>query len=76
MAFKKSCPAINLMSPQALGYDWYEGPFIGALTNFTNWTKYTNGVSSNITTYATTENVNNAVTWIKSTNQTKPFSYG
>jgi arylsulfatase A-like enzyme len=70
---KNPAPAINLMSPQALGYDWYEGPFIGALTNFTNWTKYTNGVSSNITTYATTENVNNAVTWIKSTNQTKPF---
>jgi len=70
---KNPTPASNLMSPQALGYDWYEGPFIGALTSYTNWTKYTNGVSSTITTYATTENVNNAVTWLKSTNPSQPF---
>lgn len=70
---KNPTPASNLMSPQALGYDWYEGPFIGALTSYTNWTKYTNGVSSTITTYATTENVNNAVTWLKSNNSSKPF---
>ena len=37
---KNPTPASNLMSPQALGYDWYEGPFIGALTSYTNWTKY------------------------------------
>jgi arylsulfatase B len=70
---KNTTPTYNLMSPQALGYDWFEGPFIGAITSFTNWQKYTNGVASTITTYATTENVNNAITWLKSNNANKPF---
>nr|MBK9653694.1 sulfatase-like hydrolase/transferase [Bacteroidota bacterium] len=65
-------PQSNLQIPLALGYNHFEGPFTGALTNYTNWTKYTNGVASTITTYATTENVNNAMSWIN--NQTgKPF---
>jgi arylsulfatase B len=63
-------PASNLLNPIKMGYDHFEGPFIGQLPSFTNWTKYTNGVASNITTYATTENVNNAVTWLnKQTNK-------
>jgi arylsulfatase B len=66
-------PAINLKSPQTLGYDWFEGPFIGGLPSFTAWEKYTNGVKSNVTTYATTETVNNAVTWLKSINKSNPF---
>jgi arylsulfatase A-like enzyme len=70
---KQPNPVANLMSPQALGYNWFEGPFIGQLPSFTNWTKYTNGVASTITNYATSENVNNAVSWLKSINQTKPF---
>lgn len=70
---KLPAPAVNLMSPQALGYDWFEGPFIGQIPNFTNWTKYTNGVSSTVTTYATIENVNNAVTWLKAQNPNNPF---
>lgn len=70
---KQPAPAINLLSPLALGYDWSEGPFIGQLPSFTNWTKYTNGVSSNVTTYATTENVNNAISWLKAQNPGRPF---
>lgn len=70
---KQAAPAINLVSPLSLGYDWAEGPFIGQLPSFTNWTKYTNGVVSTITNYATTENVNNAITWIKAQKKTNPF---
>jgi arylsulfatase B len=66
-------PPINLQSPQIMGYDHYEGPFIGQLPSYTNWTKYTNGIASIITTYAPIENVNNAVTWLKAQNSTKPF---
>lgn len=58
-------PASNLLNPNKMGYDHFEGPFIGQLTGYTNWTKYTNGVSSNVTNYATTENVNNALEWLK-----------
>jgi arylsulfatase A-like enzyme len=70
---KQPMPAINLMSPLIMGYDHFEGPFIGQLPSYTNWTKYTDGVASTMTNYATTENVNNAVTWLKSVNSTKPF---
>ena len=66
-----AAPAINLMSPLKLGYDHFEGPFIGQLPSFTNWTKYTNGVSGVITNYATTENVNNALNWLN-TQTNKP----
>lgn len=65
-------PAANLMFPIALGYNHFEGPFIGALTSYTNWTKYTNGISTNVTTYATTEQTNNAISWVKGQNN-KPF---
>lgn len=58
-------PASNLLNPLKMGYDHFEGPFIGQLPSFTNWTKYTDGISSNVTNYATTENVNNAITWLK-----------
>ncbi len=58
-------PISNLLIPNEVGYDHFEGPFIGQLTSYTNWTKYTNGVASTITTYATTETVNNSVTWLK-----------
>ncbi len=66
-------PIGNLLNPNHMGYDHFEGPFIGQLPSFTNWTKYTNGVSSTVTTYATTENVNNAVTWLKTLNPSDPF---
>jgi arylsulfatase B len=70
---KNPNPPINLMSPLALGYDWYEGPFIGAINDYFNWNKHTNGVASTITNYATTENVDNAVSWIKTVNPSNPF---
>ncbi|MFA9215000.1 MAG: sulfatase-like hydrolase/transferase [Candidatus Methylacidiphilales bacterium] len=66
-------PASNLLNPLKTGYDHFEGPFIGQLPSFTNWTKYTNGVASNIATYATTENVNNAITWLKNQNNNSVF---
>ena len=70
---KQGTPPINLTSPLSLGYDWSEGPFIGQLPSFTNWTKYTNGVASTVTNYATTENVNNAVSWLKAQKKSAPF---
>ena len=70
---KQPNPPINLRSPLALGFNWHEGPFIGQLPNYFNWTKYTNGVASTITNYATSENVNNAVTWVKAQNRQSPF---
>lgn len=69
---QQPAPTWNLLNPLRMGYDHYEGCFIGQLTNFTNWTKHTNGVQSTCTNYATTENVNNAIDWLKKQNN-KPF---
>lgn len=66
-------PTSNLLNPLTLGYDHFEGPFIGQLTSYINWTKYTDGVQSAVTTYATTENVNNALSWVKAQDPNKPF---
>lgn len=51
-------------NPNLMGFGHYEGAIAGTIGNYYNWTKVTNGVSSNVTTYGTTENVNNAITWI------------
>ena len=48
--------------------------FAGALANvsdYYSWTKTSNGNSTTVTTYATTQNVDDALTWIKA--QTKPW---
>lgn len=66
--------------PNTMGFDYFEGDLSGALgqpgqlaIGYYNWSKITNGVSSNCTNYATTENVNNAISYINSQPSTKPF---
>lgn len=52
--------------PNRMGYDYYAGNFQGALPSYTSWTKIENGVSKGtITNYATTETVNDAITWLE-----------
>ena len=65
-------PMSNLNNPNTMGYDIFKGNFIGQLTSFYNWTKVTNGVAGNVTTYATTETVNDAIAFT-SANTSKPF---
>ena len=66
--------------PNTMGFDHFEGSLTGALgqpgqqaNGYYNWTKITNGVSSTCTNYATTENVNNAISYLSSQPATKPF---
>ena len=63
--------------PNTLGFDHFEGSLSGALgqtiDGFFNWTKITNGVKTTCTNYATTENVNNAISYLNSQPSTKPF---
>jgi len=66
--------------PNTMGFDHFEGSLTGALgqpgqqaNGYYNWTKITNGVSSTCTNYATTENVNNAISYLNSQPATKPF---
>jgi arylsulfatase B len=72
--------AVGYNYPTTMGFDHFEGSLTGALgqpgqlaIGFYNWTKISNGVNSNCTNYATTENVNNAISYIDSQPSTKPF---
>ena len=63
-----------------MGFDHFEGSLTGALgqtgqqaNGYYNWTKITNGVSSTCTNYATTENINNAISYLNNQPATKPF---
>ena len=66
--------------PTTMGFDHYEGSLLGAVgapgqlvNNFNNWSKITNGVASTCTNYATSENVNNAISYLNVQPATKPF---
>ncbi|MEM9479690.1 MAG: sulfatase-like hydrolase/transferase [Verrucomicrobiota bacterium] len=50
-------------NPNLMGYDHYEGATGGGVSDYYNWTKVTNGTSSTVTNYATSETVDNALTW-------------
>ncbi|MEM7792789.1 MAG: sulfatase-like hydrolase/transferase, partial [Verrucomicrobiota bacterium] len=51
-------------NPNLMGFDHYEGAMNGGIGDYYNWTKVTNGSSSTVTNYGTTENVDNAISWI------------
>lgn len=63
----------HLNYPARFGYDFYAGNFLGELSDYYNWNKITNGVSSTSTTYATTETVNDAIGWLGTVPAGKPF---
>jgi arylsulfatase A-like enzyme len=56
-------------NPNLMGFTHYCGPTGGGLPDFFAWTKVINGVTQpQITTYATTENVDDAIDWIDDQN--------
>ncbi len=59
--------------PNAMGYDFYSGNFNGALTDYYNWTRIKNGVQDTTTVYSTTQNINDAISWLDTINTAKPF---
>jgi arylsulfatase A-like enzyme len=66
-------PQTNYIFPLTLGYDHYEGNFAGQLPSFYSWNKIKDGKTAVCNTYATTELTNNAIDWVKSVPQNKPF---
>jgi arylsulfatase B len=63
----------KLNYPRALGYDFYSGNFNGAIPDYYNYVRVTNGVIDTVTTYATTQTVNDAISWMDTMNSSKPF---
>jgi arylsulfatase A-like enzyme len=50
------------------GWPHYAGSTAGALMSYSSWLKTTNGSNATVTTYPTTDLVNDAVTWITARN--------
>ena len=53
-------------NPNMMGFDHYSGALAGGINNYFSWPKVVDGQSQqqSVTTYATTENVNDALSWI------------
>jgi arylsulfatase B len=61
------------LNPNKLGFDLYSGNFNGAVPDYYNYTRIVNGVVDTVTTYATTQTVNDAIDWMDTMNASKPF---
>ena len=58
-------PTVVANGPNTIGgWPHYAGCTAGELASYTNWPKTINGSTSTVTTYATTDVVNDAVAWI------------
>lgn len=51
-------------SPNLMGFDHFAGLYRGALDDYYDWPKLTNGEASQSTTYATTDHVDDAIAWV------------
>lgn len=64
---------VQLTYPNYFGFDQYAGNFSGALSSYTNWSKITNGASSLSTNYATSEQTDDAINWLKANKNQDKF---
>lgn len=51
-------------NPNLMGFDYYAGSTRGAIYDYFAWSKTVNGVTANVSNYATSENVDDAIAWI------------
>ncbi|MBL7765974.1 MAG: sulfatase-like hydrolase/transferase [Chitinophagaceae bacterium] len=59
--------------PNIMGYDFYSGNFNGAITDYYQYPRITNGVLDTVYTYATTQTVDDALSWMDTMNTANPF---
>lgn len=60
--------------PNLAGFDYYKGPLHGGVSNYYDFAKWENGVLvERSQTYATTDTVNDALSWINETSATSPW---
>ena len=61
--------------PTDTGYDHFSGLLSGGLSDYYDWTKVKGTTSTPVTTYATTDTVNDAIEWLDTQHeQDKPLS--
>jgi arylsulfatase A-like enzyme len=61
------------LNPNVMGYDFYAGNFNGAITDYYSWQRIKNGIQDTVATYATTQTINDAISWLDTMSTTKPF---
>lgn len=61
----------NLTAPESFGINYFSGILTGAISDYYNWTQTSNGKQETITTYSTTQMVNQSISWMNQ--QSKPF---
>ncbi len=61
----------DLNAPLNFGVQYFSGILTGAVPDYYNWTEIINGSKQNISTYSTTQFVNQSISWIQQ--QSKPF---
>ena len=61
------------LNPNKLGFDLYSGNFNGAIANYFNYQRVKNGLVDTVTTYASTQTVNDAIGWLDTLNFNQPF---
>jgi arylsulfatase B len=59
--------------PNKLGFDFYKGNFNGAITDYYDYPIITNGLLDTAHQYATTQTVTDAINWLGSISNNKPF---
>lgn len=60
----RAAPPSHRMFPNQMGFDLYSGNFSGELADYYNWTRIRNGAVDTITTYATTQTVDDAIAFL------------
>lgn len=64
---------LKRLYPNKMGFDFYSGNFNGAIPNYYRYPRVKNGVLDTVTTYATTQTVNDAIGWLDTLSPGKPF---
>lgn len=61
------------LNPNRMGCDYYSGNFNGAISDYYSYPIIVNGIVDTANEYATTQTINDAISWLDTINHTKPF---
>ncbi len=61
------------LAPNTAGWGHFAGSVGGVLSNYESWERTVDGETAISSSYATSENVDDAITWLKTTNRAEPW---
>lgn len=63
----------SMSAPNDAGWDHYSGVTGGSVPDYYAWTRVTNGTSEAMTTYATSQTIDDAISWLETVDTTAPW---